>query len=160
MKRGAIGCLTAVLLVIGLLSLPYLLHDFGRRRFRSSFAEIAHLPSSMLLHEFSNAGLLEGNGDHCDYLAAQYRETDQSPEEVLRHYANSRVRRVDPSYETGSGTDVPVHIEFPEIQHSDISPLTDASMLAAVQSKRSRKTLYLVYSIDVGYPPNFDWRCY
>ena len=117
-------------------------------------------PSSVLLYEFSDVGLLEGNGNHCDYLAAQYRETDQFPEEVLHHYANSRVRRVDPSYESGFRTHVPVYIEFPETQRSDIAHLTDASTLAVVHSKRSRKTLYLVYSIDVGYPPNFDWRCF
>jgi hypothetical protein len=139
---------------------PQIPHDISLWRFKRSFLMLRHPANSALIKQFSAVGLLEGNGDHCDYLAVQFRETDQSPEEVLLYYSNLRVPRVDPSYETGFENQVPVHIGFPDRQRSDIDHLINSKMFVAVRSKQSRKTLYLIYSIDAGYPPSFDLRCY
>jgi len=160
-RRTPLGCLIPLCFVVGLIALPYLIHNAGLRRFRAAFAQVTHPPSSIALHEFSAVGLLEGNGNHCDYLAGQFRETDLSPVEVVRAYADARVRRVNPkAHDSGFGDYVLVHVEFPEQTPSDISHLHDAATLAAVHAKRTRKTLYLVYAIDSGYPPDFDLRCY
>ncbi len=154
------GCLSIALLLLGACYLPYGLHDYALLQFKRSFSRVTHLRSSVLLHEWSQVGLLEGNGNHCDYLAAQFRETDQSPAEVRQHYAPFTVPRSDPSYETGFGAEVPVRVEFPDLRTTDLAHLTSAETNAAIHRKRTKKTLYVVYAIDAGYPPDFDFRCH
>lgn len=116
----------------------------------------------MSLASFSGVGLLSSNGNHCDYLVGEIRESDDSPEQIRRDYAGVTIPKMDPaSSQWGPGPDVPVTVEFPasngDHRTLDID-IPDA--LRRARANQRRKTLYAVYVLDGGYEPNFDIRCH
>lgn len=163
MIRKLIIGLAVALLPFALIFGPELPHNIALSRFRSSFPKIAHPTSSALLEQFSAVGLLAGaNGNHCDYLVGHVRESDAPQDEITAHYAGKRFPRVDPSYDSGFGADVPLYVEFPGAASdpSGVARYNIPEIIRAARAKQSRKTLYLVYAFDAGYPPNGDWRCH
>jgi hypothetical protein len=164
MTRTSLGCRVLIFLIIGGCSVPYILHNRNLERFRISFRSVVHPPSSALLAEFSEVGLLGGaNGNHCDYLAGHVRESDQSPEKIKQHYAATRVPRVDPTAlnDIGSDTHIAVDVVFPEADSRDgILRYTIPEVISTARAKRTKTTFFVVYALDVGYSPGGDVRCH
>lgn len=160
MIRKHIFGIFIALLPLALIFGPEIPHNVALYRFRSHFKTVTHPSSSTLLKRFSDVGLLEGNGNHCDYLVGHVRETDEPPDQIVDHYIGGRYPRVDPSFDSGFGASVPLHVEFPDSNPSGLLTRDMPKMIQAARAKQKKKTLYVVYAFDGGYPPNFDWRCH
>jgi hypothetical protein len=164
MKRTPLGCLIVILAVIGGCSVPYIWHNCGLSRFQGSFRAVGHPASSRLLAQFAEVGMLGGNGNHCDYLVGEVRESDRTVDEIKQHYTGLKVARVDPSaYDNGFGTHVPVEIEFPDSESYDPTRFLSSAIpgvVPAAGSKRIKTTVYVVFAFDAGYGAYGDVRCH
>jgi hypothetical protein len=162
MKRAYLVTLAVVLLVIGSCGAPYILHNRALNRVRAAYAGIKHPPSSNALVNFSKVGLAAGgNGNHCDYLVGEVRESDDSPEQIRQFYSGFTIPMMDPATsQWASGSDVPVTVEFPNTEQSGVLKYDVADDLRRIRAKQTKKTLYVVYVLDGGYEPNGDIRCH
>ena len=163
MKRAYSGCLLLIFLVIGGCSVPYILHNRALSRLRVSYPRVTHPPSNSVLASFSDVGLLGGaNGNHCDYLVGEIRESDESPDQIRQHYSGLSLPMIDPAMsDWGPGPDVPVTVEFPDTDsNSGILKYDIPDAVREARAKQRKKTLYAVFVLDGGYQPNGDWRCH
>jgi len=147
-----VSILAAVILI------PLFPHDRQLAKLEASYALVAHLPSSKKMAEFSEVGLLGGaNGNHCDFLVGEIRQSDASEEEIRRHYSSQQV--TSPSEAAYSLAPV---LEFPEhrTQHSGILQYEIKHLVSKARVDRSLATLYVVYYLDEGHEPGIDFRCY
>lgn len=155
------GCLVLVLLVVGSCSVPYVLHNRALARVRGEYPRISHPASSSVLASFSDVGLLGGNGNHCDYLVGEIRESDDSPEQLKAVYSAFSFPMLDPNTSQWGGEPVPVTIEFPETaRDSSILQFVIPEVVKNARAQQRKKTLYAVYILDGGYEPNGDLRCH
>jgi hypothetical protein len=64
---------------------------------RAEYSSIKHPASSSTLGSFSQLGIAAGgNGNHCDYLVGEIRESDDSPVEIKAHYSRFSFPMLDP----------------------------------------------------------------
>jgi hypothetical protein len=163
MKRVAYGILVLLIVIIGSCSVPYVLHNRALSQVSASYQRIKHPTSSVALGNFSKVGLAAGgNGNHCDYLAGEIRESDDSPHQIKQFYSELSVPMLDPSTsQWANGSDVPVSIEFPDTEaNSGVLKYDIPEVVRAARPKQTKKTLYVVYVLDGGYEPNGDLRCH
>jgi len=97
MKRGRLWLLVPLALVLAVVS-PCLPHQVHLLRLEQRYDAIEHPTSSRLIARTSALGLLEGNGNHCDYFVGELRLAASS-EAALRTFYGSQVdfERVDRS---------------------------------------------------------------
>jgi hypothetical protein len=142
--------------------MPYILHNRALVRVRAEYPRITHPINSSALVSFSDVGLLGGaNGNHCDYLVGEIRESDDSPEQIKAHYAPFSFPMLDPTTsQWATGEPVPVTVEFPGAADSGILRYDIPEILRKARAQQHKKTLYVVYILDGGYEPNLDLRCH
>jgi hypothetical protein len=163
-KRALLGCLLVVLaLLIGMCSHPYIRDNRLLAHVRAEYAQITHPSSSSTLGSFSQVGIAAGgNGNHCDYLVGEIRESDDSPDQIKAHYSHFTFPMLDPqNSQWSAGQPVPVTVEFPgSSDDSGVLRWDIPDTLAKARAKQLKKTMYVVYLLDGGYEPNGDWRCH
>lgn len=138
---------------------PMIPHSVALHRFGKSFQQLSHPDGTKCPAAFSAVGLIEGNGNHCDYLVGEVRETDKPSSEISEYYKTRSVPRTEPSPEN----DVPVRLEFVDDFDRREGANYDHALPEAVakaKSKRTRKTLYIISALDAGYAPEGDFRCH
>lgn len=143
--------------------MPYILHNRALSRIRTEYARIAHPVSSSALDSFSQVGIAAGgNGNHCDYLVGEIRESDDSPEQIKAHYSAFTFPMLDPqNSQWATGKPVPVTVEFPgSSADTGVLRFDIPDALAKARAKQRKPTLYVVYVLDGGYEPNGDLRCH
>jgi hypothetical protein len=145
-------------------SRPYIRDNRLLRRVRAEYSSITHPASSLALVSFSRLGIAAagGNGNHCDYVVGEIRESDDSLDQIKAHYSRFSFPMLDPhNSQWSAGDDVHVSVEFPGIsQDSSILHYDIPELLGKAQPKQRKKTLYVIYLLDGGYEPDGDWRCH
>jgi hypothetical protein len=163
-KRALLGCLLLVLAVaVGMCSRPYIRDNRLLGRARAEYSHVTHPASSLALASFSQLGIAAGgNGNHCDYLVGEIRESEHAPENVKTHYSAFHFPMLDPqNSQWASGEDVLITVEFPGIsEDSGILRYDIPELVKKARAQQRKKTLYVVYLLDGGYEPNGDWRCH
>src|SRR5712691_9687099 len=162
MKRIRLAVLGLSLLVIGSCSLPYILHNRALSHVRALYPRIKHPPLGFAVTSFSKVGLCAGgNGNHCDYLVGEIRESDDSPAQIKQFYSGFSLPMMDPvTSQWGPGQDVPVSVEFPDTEgDSGVLKYDIPDAVRRARAKQHKKTLYVVYVLDGGYEPNGDLGC-
>src|SRR6266550_466420 len=96
-------------------SRPYIRDNRLLAHVRAEYAQIAHPSSSSPLGSFSQVGIAAGgNGNHCDYLVGEIRESDDSPDQIKAHYSAFHFPMLDPQHsQWDTAEDVTVSVEFP-----------------------------------------------
>ncbi len=149
--------------VVGMCSRPYTRDNRLLGRVRAEYSRITHPASSSALASFSQLGIAAGgNGNHCDYLVGEIRESDDAPEQIKAHYSTFHFPMLDPqNSQWAAGEDVAVSVEFPGTRDdSGILRYDIPDLLRKARTQQRKKTLYVVYILDGGYEPNGDWRCH
>ena len=144
-------------------SRPYIRDNRLLGRVRAEYSSIKHPAPSSTLGSFSQLGIAAGgDGNHCDYLVGEIRESDDSPDEIKAHYSRFSFPMLDPqNSQWSAGEPVAVSIEFPDAQQdSGILRYDIPELLRNAHAKQRKKTLYVVYLLDGGYEPDGDWRCH
>lgn len=141
---------------------PIIRHDFALNRFKASFQRIPHPADTTQLASFSSIGVFHGNGNHCDYMVGEVRETDGSPDSVLQHYRKIELPHVFPApadMQEKLRITIEFEDEFDREEGVDFSyPLSKA--MAQAKARRTKRTLYLVNVVDAGYDPEGDLSCH
>ena len=148
---------------IGMCSGPYIRDNRLLARVRAQYSRVTHPPSSSVLASFSDVGLMAGgNGNHCDYLVGEIRESDDSSQQIKAHYSVFRFPMLDPqTSQWSAGQDVRVTVEFPGTsEDSGILRYDIPELVRKARAQQRKRTLYVVYVLDGGYEPNGDWRCH
>jgi hypothetical protein len=162
MARAPLGCLLLIVAVIGSCSVPYILHNRALSHVAADYARITHPKSSSAVEGFSKLGIAAGgDGNHCDYLVGEIRESDDPPERITAHYS----RFSFPPLDAHSGQWAPreairASVEFPDSPDDTVLRWDIPDALAQARAKKRKYTLYVVYLLDGGYDPNGDWRCH
>ena len=162
-RPAPLGCLVLILAVIGGCSLPYILHNRALSHVRAEYARIIHPASSLALDSFSDLGIAAGgNGNHCDYLVGEIRESDDSPAHIKAHYSTFSFPPLDAqSGQWAPRGPISVTVEFPgSPDDTGVLRWDIPDALTRASAKQRKKTLYVVYLLDGGYDPNGDWRCH
>jgi hypothetical protein len=144
-------------------SRPYIRDNRMLRRIGGEYSSVTHPTSSSALESFSQLGIAAGsNGNHCDYLVGEIRESDDSPDQIKAHYSAISFPMLDPqNSQWATGEPVPISVEFPGAREdSGILRYNIPQLLTKAQQKQRKKTLYVVYLLDGGYEPRGDWRCH
>jgi hypothetical protein len=144
-------------------SRPYIPDNRMLSRVRAEYSSVTHPKSSSALGSFSQLGIAAGgNGNHCDYLVGDIRESDDSPEQIKAHYSAFSFPMLDPqNSQWATGEPVSVSVEFPGSgDNSAILRYDIAEVLRKALQKQRKKTLYVVYLLDGGYEPRGDWTCH
>jgi hypothetical protein len=144
-------------------SRPYIRDNRMLGRVRGEYSSVKHPASSSVLADFSQLGIAAGgNGNHCDYLVGEIRESDDLPDQIKAHYAAFSFPMLDPqNSQWATGEPVPISIEFPGApEDSGILRYDISELLTKARAKQRKKTLYVVYLLDGGYEPRGDWRCH
>ena len=143
MKRGRLWLLVPLALVLAVVS-PCLPHQVHLLRLEQRYDAIEHPTSSRLIARTSALGLLEGNGNHCDYFVGELRLAASS-EAALRTFYGSQV-------------------DFERVDRS-APPLDEDSPRHWLQQRTGGTTpgpgevLYMVWLFDQ-QPPGGDLRCH
>ena len=143
--------------------MPYVLHNRALSRVREEYARVTHPGSSAALDSFSDLGIAAGgNGNHCDYLVGEIRETDDAPESIKTHYSRFSFPPLDPQGgQWATGEPLPVTVEFPgSPDDTGVLRWDIPDALTNARAKQRKKTLYVVYLLDGGYEPHGDFRCH
>lgn len=75
------------------------------------YAALPHPPSSMALQTYQAVGVLDGAGNHCDFIAGEQRQSALSPEAVQAFYADMpRVWVYHPALPEGEANYAPDHL--------------------------------------------------
>jgi hypothetical protein len=74
-----------VLALVSLCIAPCVPHSLKLTRLERKYRGLQHPPSRALAYE-SDLGLLEGNGNHCDYFVGELRASTLSVAELTRAY--------------------------------------------------------------------------
>jgi hypothetical protein len=163
-KRTALGLLlVAIAVVIAISSRPYIRDNRRLSVLRAEYARITHPASSSRLARFSQFGVAAGgNGNHCDYLVGEIRESDDQPEQIKTHYSAFSFPMLDAqNSQWATGEPVPVSVEFPIMsQDSGVLRHDIPELLRKARAQQQRKLLYVVYLLDGGYEADGDWRCH
>ena len=150
-----------VVLALAKIVPPIVQHNFGLHRLQLSFERVSHPAKTTRLAKFSDIGVFTGNGNHCDYIVGEVRETDETSESVLQHYKSVKLPHVFPAQADTEGN-VSLKIEFEDEfdreEGIDWSYALPRAM-ARAKAHRTKGGLYVVYAIDAGYDPGGDLRC-
>lgn len=133
---GAVG----VLLLLGVVLSPCGQNELTLLRRRRAFEAIVHPPGSVLLREASAVGLLEGNGNHCDFFVGQLRAAPLSREALRRAYPPD------------------VMVEF-GLEDAPTGPREALLREVATVPPREGMTVYVVSTYEQR-PPGLDPRCH
>jgi hypothetical protein len=150
-------------LSIGMCARPYIRDNRLLGHVRTEYAGVKHPASSSALESFSQLGIAAGgNGNHCDYLVGDIRESDDSPDQIKAHYSAFSFPMLDPqNSQWATGEPVSLTVEFPgSPENTGVLRWDIPDALAKARAKQRKKTLYVVYLLDGGYEPNGDWRCH
>ena len=143
--------------------MPYILHNRALTRVGAEYARITHPAASSALDSFSQVGIAAGgNGNHCDYLVGEIRESDEPPERIKAHYSTFGFPPLDPqNSQWATGEPVSLTVEFPgSPADTGVLRWDIPDALPKARAKQRKKTLYIVYLLDGGYEPNGDFRCH
>ncbi len=130
-------------------------------RVRAEYSSVTHPSSSSALRSFSQLGIVSGNGNHCDYLVGEIRESNDSSEQITAHYSALNFPMLDPQNSQWGDQPVLVSIEFPGTrENTGILRDNIPELVTKARQTQRKKTLYVVYLLDGGYEPRGDWRCH
>ncbi|MFT3711691.1 MAG: hypothetical protein QM817_28980 [Archangium sp.] len=133
------------LVLLALFSLcvsPCLPHDLKLVRMKRQFRELPHPPSRVLAFE-ADLGLLEGNGNHCDYFVGELRASKLDAVAMAKAYdGKADVEAVN----------IPSDPWFP-------SPRDRLHLAAKGQMLAPDERLYVVSMFDQE-APGMDFRCH
>ena len=103
-----------------------------------AYAEVPHPPDSTALQTYAQVGLLDGNGNHCDFIAGEQRRSGLSAGELVAFYA-----------------------PWPELEL--YIPGVEGSQLASsvvLDTPDWPAGSYAVYRFEWGHSDDFDIRCH
>lgn len=143
MKRGLLWLLVPLALGAAVLS-PCLPHQLHLLRLEQRFDAIEHPTGSRLVARESALGLLEGNGNHCDYFVGELRLSSSSEAELKTFYGSN--------------------VEFEGVDRAEAPRFMDSPHDRLLQrAGRTRpaasELLYVVWLFDQ-QPPGGDLRCH
>ncbi len=96
----------------------------------------------------SSFGLLSGNSNHCDYSASYLIKTELTPIEIKEHYRNKTIPPAEPENPTFNGA--------PQVQQSTLlNKGNNLHQKYQVTPESLTQNVYLIYALDVGYPPRY-----
>ncbi|MBL8913016.1 MAG: hypothetical protein JNM17_20140 [Archangium sp.] len=132
-----------LLALVGLCIAPCVPHQLKLSQHERKYRAIQHPPSRALAYE-ADVGLLEGNGNHCDYFAGELRATKLTFDEVRAAYRGSAdIDEADP-------TTPPSYVSSPR----------DRLLAFATRAQRAAGERLYVVSIYDQEEPGFDMRCH
>jgi len=130
----------------------YLSHDYKLFQLGLSYRQIKHPATTTYIATMRKTGHLGGNGRHMDYLVAEFRSYEGTPEALRQSYAAQQVTNpIDGKRED-------VQLSF-EMQDDPYSP----DVLKEWEKQQpivSGKQYYVVYADFYGDEPWFDIRGY
>ncbi len=138
--------IVVVLAIVAMMMLcfsPCLPHDFRLRQMKRDFARLSHPAGSRVLESRSDLGLLEGNGNHCDYFVGELRVAPLSAEALQAFY-------------DGKAT---VEFSAPGASWDVTSPRESLLSIASTSSHAPGETVYVVSLYD-SEEPGIDYRCH
>jgi hypothetical protein len=133
-------------IVLGSLCLaPCLPHDLHQLQLRREYRTLLHPAPGRVLASEADMGLLEGNGNHCDYFVGELRTTRLTREELRASY----VKEVEVEW-----------LEHPVTAPSYVSSPRDRLLLAASRATpRQGESLYIVALVEQ-QQAGLDFRCH
>lgn len=121
---------------------PCLPHDLRLRRLKSEYSKLAHPAGSRVLEARSELGLLEGNGNHCDYFVGELRVAPVDEVTLKGFY--------------GPTTQLDLIAGTPFLSSS---PRDELLVIGSGVKAVAGETLYVVSLYD-SEPPGVDFRCH
>lgn len=132
-----------VLALFGLCISPCVPHQLHLKQHERKYRALVHPPSRAIAYE-SDLGLLEGNGNHCDYFAGELRATTLNFEQLQAAYgASADVEEADPA-----------------VPPSYVSSPRDRLLALATKVKIEPGERLYVVSIFDQEEPGMDLRCH
>lgn len=143
-------------LVLGALCLgPCVPHQLYLVAMERQYRAVVHPPDSRVLAEESDLGLLEGNGNHCDYFVGELRVFRQPLAELQAFYGpggpNHHLEAEAPHLY------LEVHAAAPSAYV--FSPRDRLNAAASHATVAPGEALFIVYAFDQ-QPPGGDFRCH
>lgn len=137
-------------------------HHMRLGAFQRNFENVEHPDESHFIaahKEFGNFG----NSNHCDYFVGEFRTSDLSREEIIRHYQGQHIPPPDTSLGVWDG-DPPVETEVEAyFLDEDVFrwwPWSEWLEEYLPRLPEDRRKTYLVFAMEDGYPPIGDIRCH
>ncbi|WP_395746257.1 hypothetical protein [Prosthecobacter sp.] len=154
----------ALLVVLPILAVLYsfckdaIINDLRLWELTKQLDSLPQPPNTMRISTNSAVGLLQGNGNHCDFFAGAVYRSQSSADAILQHYKGRQFQ--NPMSGENEDWDITIlkdknsfaSIWLPyDFDHSEVWGLTAESYSAA--------TLYLVCAMR-SYHANDDFRCH
>lgn len=159
-----IGSVLLVLCIAFVFALTWKIpvHNANARTFQKNFSTVVHPKESKILTpvmDFANFG----NSNHCDYFVGELRISSLSKAELVQQYEGQTISPPDTQNGALDG-DPPressIEILFTDSEIFERWPWSE--WLDSMQhfSSEQGETVYLVYALESGYPPEGDYRCH
>lgn len=154
-----IGCCAALLLPPVLLFTAEIpIHNWNLNRFNGSFAAIQHPPGTTAVRRLREVGNYQPTGNQCGYFVAELRSYTGAEQRIRDFYR--RVAIKNPL----NGQRQPVELAFVHdgsfMQAESLPlPFREPARWAWPEDTGSNR-LYVVFVLDSGHDPGFDYRCH
>jgi hypothetical protein len=135
--------------LVGLITYAMPINSLRLRWMERTMERVSHPADSELLARFSDLGILDGNGDHCDFMAGHLRRSPLTREALREHYRSDAPQtRVEVySFDEPEREDNYLPNRFRLREPGD--PLVP-----------DEPGVYFVFIYDGMYPPDGDLRCW
>lgn len=136
----AVIALAAAGVVVG----PCVPNELHLLQVKREFRALTHPPTSVLLDEAAELGLLEGNGNHCDFFVGQLRVAPLSPQAVRAAYPSSAMVEI-----------------VAELAPTTVGTSPNERLIDKGRAHQAREgeTVYVVSTFDQ-LPAGLDLRCH
>lgn len=112
-----------LVLLLGLVGIPLVLggllcwaapgNSLHLRRLSHQYAALAHPPDSTIIQAYRAVGVLDGAGNHCDFIAGEQRQSSRSPEAIQAFYADrAEVSVYHPGLPESEANYAPSHVRY------------------------------------------------
>lgn len=154
----AILVISIIIVALGsFFSYPIYKHDKQLNNLFMAFKMLKHPGKSHEILEFKKLGILSGNGNHCDFICGKIMESSLSHNAIIDFYKNIRI----PSIDKFDYCDVELlFYDNGFLNKNDVIPLNYRKLSNFISPIKIEKTYYIVYVFDMGYPSEYDSRCY
>lgn len=156
------GCLLvgilAVLAVYGLLFHDAIANDIRLTKIKQQLNQLPQPPDTTLISSNAAVGLLQGNGNHCDYFVGSVYRSRSSEEAIRKHYEGRQFQ--NPVTENLENWEITILKDQNAISSMWLPYDFDRSEAWGLSSRDySTETVYLVHAMR-SYQANGDWRCH
>lgn len=150
--RLAVAALAALAVGLALSRTSCARHQSSLAELRVALRAVPLPRGAERVEAFEQIGILQGNGNHCDYVVAVRVRTSRSPAEFARHFEGRSIR----ANFDGAEAVVPLST-WVGGEDESAAELLPAAWLR--REPRGRPD-FVVYAAWFGQEPGHDWRCH